>query len=49
MAQIRYLLYFIGVGVLTWALTALEISSPGGLQLQRFADPSDMLGTSEFV
>jgi len=48
MALIRYLLYFIGVGVLTWALTALEISSPGGLQLQRFADPSDMLGTSEY-
>ena len=48
MALIRYLAYFIGVGLATWALTSLEISSPGSLELLRFADASDVLGTSEY-
>lgn len=48
MALIRYLLYFLGVGVLTGTLAMLEIASPGWLQLQSFASPADTLGTSEY-
>lgn len=48
MALIRYLLYFLGVGLITWLLTALEISSPGSLRLQLFVHPGDTLGTSEY-
>lgn len=48
MAPIRYILYFLGIAFLTWMLTALEIASPGSLNLQVFADDSDMLGTSEY-
>lgn len=48
MALIRYLLYFLGVGLVTWLLTMLEISSPGALQLQVYAGPTDVLGTSEY-
>jgi hypothetical protein len=48
MALSRYLLYFLGIGLLTWLLTALEIWSPGSLRLQLFANSEDSLGTSEF-
>ncbi|MFQ5983857.1 MAG: hypothetical protein ACE5KS_10865 [Woeseiaceae bacterium] len=48
MALLRYLLYFLGVAVITWLLTQLEISSPGGLKLHIYPDPADELGTSEF-
>ncbi len=48
MALIRYLLYFLGIGLITWLLTMLEISAPGSLNLQVFADASDRLGTSEY-
>ena len=48
MALIRYLLYFLGIGLLTWLLTALEIWSPGSLKLQLFADGAETLGTSEY-
>ena len=48
MALIRYLLYFLGIGFLTWLLSFLEISSPGSLQLQLYADAGDTLGTSEY-
>lgn len=48
MALIRYVLYFLGIGFLTWLLTLLEISSPGSLKLQLYADAADTLGTSEY-
>jgi hypothetical protein len=48
MALIRYLLYFLGIGLLTWMLTALEISSPGSLKLQLYVSTADTLGTSEY-
>jgi len=48
MALIRYLLYFLGIGFFTWLLTFLEISSPGSLRLQLYADAGDLLGTSEY-
>lgn len=48
MALIRYILYFLGIALVTWMLTALEIASPGSLNLQVFADSGDMLGTSEY-
>ena len=48
MAWIRYIFYFIGVTLLTWMLTQLEISFPGSLKLQPFIDASDQFGSSEF-
>lgn len=48
MALIRYACYFLGTGLLTWALAMLEISSPGSLRLQVFMHADDVLGTSEF-
>lgn len=48
MVQIRYILYFLGIGLLTWLLTQAEISAPGSLRLHIFARPDDTLGTSEF-
>ncbi len=44
----RYIAYFVGITFLTWMLTQLEISFPGGLELQIIASPSDPLGTSEY-
>lgn len=48
MVWIRYIFYFIGVTLLTWMLTQLEISFPGSLKLHSFIDASDQFGTSEF-
>ena len=48
MAWIRYLLYFVTITLITWLLTWLEVTYPGSLRLQEFADASDTLGTSEF-
>jgi hypothetical protein len=48
MAPIRYLLYFLGIALVTWMLTSLEIASPGSLNLEVFADARDTLGTSEY-
>ena len=48
MALIRYILYFLGIALFTWMLTALEIASPGSLNLQVFTDSGDTLGTSEY-
>lgn len=48
MALIRYILYFLGIALFTWMLTALEIASPGSLNLQVFAGNEDLLGTSEY-
>ena len=48
MALIRYILYFLGIGLLTWVLTGLEKASPGSLSLQIYMDSGDTLGTSEY-
>lgn len=48
MALIRYMFYLLGIAFFTWMLTALEIASPGSLNLQVFTDASDTLGTSEY-
>ncbi len=48
MVQIRYLLYFVGISLLTWLLTQMEITAPGSLRLLVYAHPGDTLGTSEY-
>lgn len=48
MVLIRYILYFLGIALLTWLLTQMEIAAPGSLKLQFFAHPGDTLGTSEY-
>jgi hypothetical protein len=48
MAWIRYLVYFIAIAFVTWALTAMELSSPGSLKLHVLVNPTDVYGTSEF-
>ena len=44
----RYLAYFAGIALVTWALTQVEISFPGSLKLHVLVNPSDEFGTSEF-
>ena len=44
----RYLLYFIAIAFITWALTQMEIASPGSLKLHIVMGENDMYGTSEF-
>ncbi len=48
MAWIRYPVYFLGIAFVTWALTYMELASPGSLKLYVFVDENDVLGTSEF-
>jgi len=48
MAWLRYLVYFMAIAFVTWALTALELASPGSLRLHVLVDPTDIYGTSEF-
>ena len=48
MDWIRYLLYFIAIAFITWALTQMEIASPGSLKLHIVMSESDVYGTSEF-
>lgn len=48
MVWIRYLLYFIAIAFVTWALTQMELASPGSLKLHILLDESDVFGTSEF-
>ena len=48
MAWLRYLGYFIAIAFITWALTALELASPGSLRLHVLVNPTDVYGTSEF-
>ena len=48
MPWIRYLLYFITIAFITWALTQMEIASPGSLKLHVLLSESDHYGTSEF-
>lgn len=48
MALFRYVFYFLGIGLFTWLLTMMEISSPGSLKFHVFVGPGDTLGTSEY-
>lgn len=48
MALVRYISYFLGIALVTWLLTQIEIASPGGLKLQVFTHSGDTLGTSEY-
>lgn len=48
MVLIRYIIYFIGIALLTWLLAEMEVSAPGSLKLQVFVNSSDTLGTSEY-
>lgn len=48
MAWVRYIVYFLGVAFVTWALTQLEISFPGSLKLHVFVNEGDQFGTSEY-
>ena len=48
MPWLRYLLYFLAVAFVTWALTQMELASPGSLKLHIMFSESDRYGTSEF-
>lgn len=48
MAWFRYLSYFIAIAFVTWALTQMEIASPGSLKLHIVVNEGDIFGTSEF-
>ena len=48
MAWIRYLLYFLGVALITGLLTQLEVAFPGSLKLHIILREGDQFGTSEF-
>jgi hypothetical protein len=48
MVWIRYLAYFVSVALVTWALTRLELSSPGSLKLHVVVNDTDVYGTSEY-
>jgi len=47
MAWIRYPIYFIGIALVTWGLTQMELASPGSLKLH-VLNPGDVYGTSEY-
>lgn len=44
----RYILYFVSIAFVTWALTAMELASPGSLKLHIMLSETDKYGTSEF-
>lgn len=48
MAWIRYVAYFVVIAFITWALTQLEVTSPGRLKLHVMVGETDVYGTSEF-
>jgi len=48
MAWARYILYFLGVALLMWMLTQLEISFPGSLSLHAFAEDGAQAGQVEY-
>jgi len=48
MPWLRLLIYFIAIAFVTWALTQMEIASPGSLKLHILPNESDRFGTSEF-
>lgn len=41
-------MYFISIAFVTWALTQMEVASPGSLKLHIVVSDSDVYGTSEF-
>ncbi len=48
MVWLRYLAYFIAIALVTWALTRMELASPGSLKLHIVLSDTDVYGTSEF-
>jgi hypothetical protein len=48
MVWIRYLVYFLAIAFITWAITQFELASPGGLKLHIVVNDTDVYGTSEF-
>ena len=48
MPWLRYIFYFVTVAFVTWALTQMELASPGSLKLHILLSDSDRFGTSEF-
>jgi len=48
MPWLRYFLYFTAIAFITWALTQMEIASPGSLKLHLLLSETDRFGTSEF-
>ncbi len=48
MPWLRYLLYFLAIAFITWALTQMELASPGSLKLHILLSDSDRFGTSEY-
>ena len=48
MTWLRFFLYFIAIAFITWALTQMELASPGSLKLHIILNESDRFGTSEF-
>ncbi len=48
MIWLRYLVYFIAIAFVTWALTHMELASPGSLKLHIVLSDTDVYGTSEF-
>jgi len=48
MVWLRYVVYFIAIAFVTWALTQMEISAPGSLKLHLVLSDTDVYGTSEF-
>ena len=48
MIWLRFFLYFIAIAFITWALTQMELASPGSLKLHIILNESDRFGTSEF-
>lgn len=48
MVLIRYILYFLGIALVTGILTQMAIWWPGSLKLQVFTHAGDTLGTSEY-
>jgi hypothetical protein len=48
MPWLRYLIYFVAIAFVMWALTQMELASPGSLQLQILLSEADSYGTSEY-
>jgi len=48
MPWLRYLLYFIAIGLISWALMQMEVASPGSLKLHVVLDEPGRIGSSEF-
>jgi hypothetical protein len=48
MVFIRYIFYLVGIALITWLLTSIEVAGPGGLKLYLAEHPGDVAGTSEF-